>query len=385
MSSTAEIWEMLLHGWQEWMTLQQLRELQLCERFTVPTTGGQSHRCLLPSKVNATVLCCHSARRFKQHYVADHRDHLERLQLLLLEMFNASKRKPVVMAKIRQLSRIPAHMSTAADTPTTAVDRLVDALQHCGWTDVHEIARGSFGIVFRGEDPMQRDCSIKWLPSSPSTLVEHESDVLRLVSGQTHLMQLYGVEAIAGLGWVIIAEWFAFDKFQDLLENRETAGAGPDLAASYTRCLLTALKQLHSKGIIHRDVKPSNFLYAAATKRGKLVDFGLAEHCRTGNAALATQHDHSRDAMVDAIHRSARRRRNAPCELPTLKTSRIGTPGFRPPEVLLGAADEYMTGAIDVWAAGLILASILCRRRRLWNCVDNFQNLTEVSFCKLQR
>ncbi|KOB53711.1 Lethal (1), partial [Operophtera brumata] len=45
----------------------------------------------------------------------------------------------------------------------------------------------------------------------------------------------------------------------------------------YMRALLTALRHVHSFGVIHRDVKPSNFLYDRENRRYLLVDFGLAQ------------------------------------------------------------------------------------------------------------
>ena len=37
------------------------------------------------------------------------------------------------------------------------------------------------------------------------------------------------------------------------------------------------LKNLKDLGIYHRDIKPGNFLYNPETKKGMIIDFGLAE------------------------------------------------------------------------------------------------------------
>ena len=41
--------------------------------------------------------------------------------------------------------------------------------------------------------------------------------------------------------------------------------------------LLRALAYVHSHGIIHRDVKPANFLFDRRHRKFALVDFGLAQ------------------------------------------------------------------------------------------------------------
>lgn len=89
--------------------------------------------------------------------------------------------------------------------------------------------------------------------------------------------------------------------------------------------ILSAVELLHSRWIIHRDLKTSNLLM---NNRGqiKLADFGLAR------------------MFGDPLGRM---------------TSLVVTMWYRAPELLLGAA-EYDT-AVDLWSVGCIFAELLLR------------------------
>ena len=41
--------------------------------------------------------------------------------------------------------------------------------------------------------------------------------------------------------------------------------------------LLNSVDHLAEWGVMHRDIKPNNFLYDPATRTGLLIDFGLSE------------------------------------------------------------------------------------------------------------
>jgi len=62
--------------------------------------------------------------------------------------------------------------------------------------------------------------------------------------------------------------------------------------------------------------------------------------------------------------------------LPHLHAARAGTPGFRPPEVLLKCPTQ--TVAVDMWAVGVILLSILSRSYPFFRAPDDMTALAEL-------
>jgi hypothetical protein len=104
----------------------------------------------------------------------------------------------------------------------------------------------------------------------------------------------------------------------------------PDCHFTETQCIglvkqmLSAVRYMHSKGIVHRDIKLENFLYSTSSPDAelKMIDFGLSKHFTRGQ------------------------KNNEP----------VGTPYTVAPEVLCGNYDEK----VDVWAIGVITFLLLC-------------------------
>ncbi|KAL8650743.1 MAG: hypothetical protein Q9210_003644 [Variospora velana] len=149
----------------------------------------------------------------------------------------------------------------------------------------------------------------------------------------------------------------------------------------YFRSLFTALAAVHRDGIIHRDIKPTNFLYDIRRRQGVLVDFGLAEREGTDCTYCVCQDSNQNRRLK--IESSKAFGQSPPVgypkndQRPSRRANRAGTRGFRAPEVLLKCTAQ--TAKIDIWSAGVILLTILCQRFPFFNSADDVDAIIEIA------
>ena len=176
---------------------------------------------------------------------------------------------------------------------------------------VENIARGAFGVIYKA-------CcngvfvALKVQEESPTNpYAMKECMILRSLQGSRRVVRLW--EGFDWLGKDVIAMELMCATIAPLCASPQPLFRATEIA----REMLRALAFVHSRGVIHRDVKPDNVM-TDAFGRVKLVDFGLA--CTRS------------------------------------RTPNMQTLWYRSPEMLLG--DPY-DDRVDVWSAGCIMWELL--------------------------
>ncbi|MGH2754915.1 MAG: protein kinase domain-containing protein [Actinomycetota bacterium] len=188
------------------------------------------------------------------------------------------------------------------------------------------LGKGGMGVVWRAHDNLlQRKVAIKEI-KVPTTMPPDERDGMerrvlreaRTAAGLNHpgVVAVYDVLQDEA-GAFIIMELVDAPTLSDLVER--DGPLTPQRAAEIGLDILDALELAHSRGIVHRDVKPGNVMVPAAGP-AKLADFGIASV--TGDPKLTAT------GMI------------------------LGSPSFMAPEQ---ARDAGTSPATDLWALGGIL------------------------------
>ncbi|GAA6000743.1 hypothetical protein JCM10207_004635 [Rhodosporidiobolus poonsookiae] len=153
---------------------------------------------------------------------------------------------------------------------------------------VDRLGEGTFSSVYKAIDLQHHSFdNSKWQPAdkkgkvyvaikriyvtSSPIRIHNELEILHDLRGSGNVAYL--IDAIRHEDQVLAV--MPYNRHQDFRSYYRTATL--PLLRSYFSCLLRALCSTHNLHIIHRDVKPANFLYDVTTGQGTLCDYGLAQ------------------------------------------------------------------------------------------------------------
>ena len=199
---------------------------------------------------------------------------------------------------------------------------------------IEEIARGGMGVVWRARQAgLGRDVALKMMLSGR---LATSAQVLRFYTEARAAARLdhSNIVPIFDVGEDEDCHFYTMRLMEGrLMEGRSLAdalkncGAIPgERAARITAIVARALHFAHQRGVLHRDVKPSNILLDAQGDP-HIADFGLARIAEEDSGASRT----------DSV---------------------IGTPAYMAPEQASGPSRELTTAA-DIYGLGAVLYELL--------------------------
>lgn len=247
----------------------------------------------------------------------------------------------------------PKPASQRRDTETSPKvlgDDLSGAIQIGKYANAVHFRDGLYSDVYKAPNIAKTGDSPKFValkvtyPSAmqPPHNSEREIRILRAAASE-HVVALLdsfrdSVGDIGGTRLVLVFPFFRYD-FDRVLRQRLLPEAK---AKRHLKDLFSALAWIHGLGMIHRDVKPSNILLPSLDGPAYLADFGVA-WCE--NDPASERRDHK---IID-----------------------VGTSHYRPPELLFG--NFNYSEAVDLWAAGCVLAEVACLAagmQSLFDCTE---------------
>lgn len=215
-----------------------------------------------------------------------------------------------------------------------------------------------------------------YVTSSPNRIF-NELNLLYILTGNSHVAPLLDVLRYQDQVLAILP-YYQHADFRDFYRDLPVKGI-----KKYLWELFQALDFVHDKDVIHRDLKPTNFLYDPFKGRGVLVDFGLAE--KTESSALSKNSNTCPCISKEkpTVSRTNAKRLNIKAaypkqdQRPPRRANRAGTRGFRAPEVLFKCPNQ--STKLDIWSAGVIGFSLISRKFPLFNSPDDIDALFELS------
>jgi serine/threonine protein kinase len=203
---------------------------------------------------------------------------------------------------------------------------------------VTKLANGGMGIIYRAVDtklgrPVALKLLLPRLSGNADTVARFRLEAKTASAlSHPHICKVYDIGEHDGLPFLVM-ELLEGQTLKDLLKSGNALSVSQTLALSTQ--LLGALAFAHSKGIVHRDIKPGN-IFISSQGQVKLLDFGLAKN--------NFMQDEPFDWPAETMSNLAAAK--------TITGSILGTVAYMSPEQAQGLPVDART---DLFSFGLVL------------------------------
>ncbi|CAL9102624.1 calcium-dependent protein kinase 18-like [Musa acuminata AAA Group] len=203
------------------------------------------------------------------------------------------------------------------------------------------LGHGQFGYTFVATDKANGDrVAVKRIDKNKMILpvavedVKREVKILKALKGHENVVHFYNAFEDDSYVYIVMELCEGGELLDRILAKKESRYTEKD-AAVVVRQMLKVAAECHLHGLVHRDMKPENFLFKS-TKEDcplKATDFGLSDFIRPGKKF----HDI------------------------------VGSAYYVAPEVLKRRSGPES----DVWSIGVITYILLCGRRPFWDKTED--------------
>ncbi|KAI9462319.1 kinase [Lactarius psammicola] len=227
------------------------------------------------------------------------------------------------------------------------------------WQQGRFIGAGAFGSVYSavnldsGSLMAVKEIKFQELAGSPS-LYQQIRDELRVMEMLRHpnVVEYYGIEVHRDKVY-IFEEYCQGGSLAALLELGRIEDE--HIIQVYTMQMLEGLAYLHSKGIVHRDIKPDNILLDHLGVI-KFVDFGAAKILARNHRSMLRSRRPTEGAFGGGLGVG-------------MSSSLTGTPMYMSPEVIKNDTSGRH-GAMDIWSMGCVVLEFATGKKP-WSHLDN--------------
>jgi casein kinase II subunit alpha len=204
-----------------------------------------------------------------------------------------------------------------------------------------KVGRGKYADVYSGVNMITgEEVAIKIFKPVKKSKIRREVKILNILKGGPNILAIKDVVRDTATKTPAIVTEYVNKRDMDLkrMFNKFTF----EDVREYMYQTLLALDFAHSKGIMHRDVKPHNILFDPVNKEFRLADWGLSEFYMPGQEY---------NTKVAALF-------------------------YKAPELLLGY--PYYDYSVDMWAMGCILAELVFLKHPFFNGKDPLDQMLKI-------